>query len=341
MILFLIFLWNDFYNGIVNPLSQNSRIITFGSNNFYLLDSLFINLIITGVNGGAIFLNSLTINLLIEKTSFYSCSSDKNGGAVYFSCTFGACIFNLICGEKCWGYNGHLIYIITSNSLKNEAHFLSCARCPNLNTLGYRNSLYFENGIQILKNINSSLNNIKHQTPGIIIYLPNSVTSNFCTISNNKVTEAGITIWLQGGSGIRKLLQWNIVANNSPGGYGIIFSDYDGSSFIMSHCIFKDNLNTLFSGGLTIEYCRIIHSGGIGAPNIISSNTLQTNTFLINHFSSYNCNADFNYILPTLKETPINTPSISNLPRTYMEMPSCKINEKLINLNILISIFII
>ena len=303
---FLKKLWTDYYPGSATSFSQNTKISTFGSTNFYLIDSSFISL-----TSGAITLSSLTINLLIEKTSFYSCSSNNHGGAVFFSCSSGASVFHSICGEKCFtsgdNIHGSLIYIVTSISLRNEAHYLSCVRCPNSYSNGLRHSLYFQNGIQNLKNINSSLNIINHQTPGIMISSPNSVDSNYCTISNNKVGHS-IAIWLSGGSGIRKLSQWNIVSNDSPS-YSII---YDGGGYTMSNCIFKNNSNSLFpTSNLIVEFSKIIHYGFIGSPTFISSNTVLTNTFQINHFSSANCHAD-------LLLTPNNTP-----PRTFMEIGTC------------------
>ena len=338
MSMYLLCLWNDFFAGSVSSTFQNTRITTYGSNNFYLLDSIFI-LLTTSSTGGAITLTSLTLNLLIEKTSFYSCNSDSDGGGVYFNCP-GSCVFNLICGEKCYGHHGSLLFCLTSNSLKNEAHFLSCVRCPNSLTLGVRYSLYFDNGFQNLKNVNSSLNSIRHQAPGIAIYNPNSVSSVFCTFSNTQVQEAGITIWLSGGSGSRILSQWNVVSNGCTTGWPNV---YDGSGYTMSHCIFKDNLHILFSSGVTVEYSRIIHLGTIGTSNIISSNTSQTNTFIIIHFSSENCHAENKFAFPTIKETPINT---QPPPRTYMDIPSfiiisCKISSNSFISTLFLSILII
>jgi len=80
---------------------------------------------------------------------------------------------------------------------------------------------------------------------GIGIYSPSSFTSSHCTFSNNKVSTY-ICIMFYSNSGTISMSYANIVHNNSPSQYGVVFTWGAGSRKMMMNCIFKNNQNRLF-----------------------------------------------------------------------------------------------
>jgi len=101
----------------------------------------------------------------------------------------------------------------------------------------------------------------------------------------------------------------NIVHNNSPSQYGVVFVSGAGSRKMM-YCIFKNNQNTLFyidSGSLEVSHSFIDHSGSFSTSTAVSTsnNNSFTNaiTYQLQFFDDLHCNADIPLIQRSLEET--------------------------------------
>lgn len=170
-------------------------------------------------------------------------------------------------------------------------------------------SVSIENGVQNIKNTNSSVN----MGEGISSF--NIIGQNTLfflnTISNNRpYGPTGGCLWPKDIS----ISLLNIVNNTSPGMNGIITS-YSHEVKIDS-CVFHSNMNTLFCSSSTkyiISNCHIAHSGqlktGVGTFSTSNNNSFTySNSFLINHFQTFMCLAD----------APPQSPSFLKSPHTYL-----------------------
>ena len=185
----------------------------------------------------------------------------------------------MICANSCScgaDYSGHFSYLIASQM--NQVEYLSVSNCSNT-TSGYC-PIRLDFGDQRVDNTNSSMNNAE-RVSGIWIESPSSVTSSYCTFSNNKVSFS-ICIYFYSTSGTISMSYANIVHNNSPSQYGVVFVNGAGSKMMM-YCIFKNNQNTLFcvnQGSLEVSHSFIDHSGTLSYGAVSTSNYNSfTNTF--------------------------------------------------------------
>ena len=151
---------------------------------------------------------------------------------------------------------------------------------------------------------------------GICIDYPTSITSSFCTFSNNKVSQSRC-VSISSSSGIISISFANIVHNNSPSN-GVVYVSEAGAR-IMMYCIFQNNQDFLFcvsSGSLEISHSFIDHSESSFSTSIevsTSNNNSMTNriTYQIQFFNSLHCNADIplpqrtleNSVVRSLEET--------------------------------------
>jgi len=136
----------------------------------------------------------------------------------------------------------------------------------------------------------------------------------------------------------------NIVHNNSPSGGGVIFANGAGSKKMM-HCIFMNNQNKLFyvnsGSSLEVSHSFIDHpsgslSGGVAVSMINQS--IAANTYQMQHFNSYHCNADIPLITPL--ESPFETP-IQTLNPTNNNAETDNDNQGIFITILIISIVIV
>ena len=81
----------------------------------------------SSTNGGAIYSGSLS-KLLVETSTFVSCSATNNGGAIFISS--GDCVIHEVCGYHCTSNNVESFSLVTgSNRDKNYVHDSSVAYC--------------------------------------------------------------------------------------------------------------------------------------------------------------------------------------------------------------------
>ena len=240
-------------------------------------------------HGGIIKIFEGSMSMSVSDSMFYSCSSYYWGGAIFFSSSNNS-ILKRICASKCFALAyQHFAYLYSSQI--NQIELLSLALCSN-STAGYR-SISILSGKQRVDYSNFSRNNaIKHST--IAFDHPDSLSSSFCTFSNNNVSE-NICIYFFICSG--SLSFSNIVNNNSPSNYGIMCSK-QGSPKIQ-YCIFSQNENTLFcifSGSLEVSHSYIFHHSDFSTSMAVLTSNNNTfsykQTYQIQFFKSHYCNAD-------------------------------------------------
>jgi len=169
---------------------------------------------------------------------------------------------------------------------------------------------------QRVDNTNSSMNN-GNIGSGILISSPSSITSSHCTFSNNKVFNC-VCIYLPFCSGTNSMSYANIVHNNSPSQFGVVFTDGSGSGKMMN-CIIQENQNYLFcekSGSLEVSHSFIDHSSSSFSRSTAVSNTTNNsmtnrNTYQIQFFNSLHCLTDIHLmdrtLIQTVEQSPMKT----------------------------------
>ena len=122
--------WSDFFFG--SPTHEHKGLlsrISLSSGGAYVHNSLFQNLAGSS-SGGAIYCSSVTVNVLIEETSFICCTPSGAGGALYLSIT-GESIITKVCGSRCRAVSNHgmFSYVSVTNSYDKRNSFLHSSVC--------------------------------------------------------------------------------------------------------------------------------------------------------------------------------------------------------------------
>jgi len=268
--------------------------------------------------GSIIYCMDVVVTMKITFSTFFNCSCSSWGGAIYFDSANVE--LKMICANSCSAKDfHHFSYIRTVQD--NYVEFLSIAYCSSAH-FGF-NPFMLASGHQQVLNTNSSFNKA-FQGGGMGISKPLGFACNFCTISNNSV-ENSICIYLNGGS-LGTFSYLNVVANDSPIQYGIVYVDSSGS-YTMQNCNFDKNLNYLFSvslsGKLTVLECNISHQTSyITKGNInttLINNQTHQQTLRVQHYATTKyCEALYPYMLPpTIQPTQNNTPEVSHSTALY------------------------
>jgi len=260
-------------------------------------------------NGGVIFVDGGAYSMNVNYSMFYNCVCSSQGGAIYFSSINS--YLRMICANKCScgaSHMYHFAYLYASPV--NYVDFLSVSNCSHSTSEYY--SIRLLSGNQRVDNTNSSMNNAQY-FPGIGVNSPFSFTSSLCTFSNNKVDNS-VCIGISSISGEISISYANIVHNNSPAYYGVVYVEGSGSRKMM-YCIFKNNQDFLFcvwDGSLEVYHSFIDHSLSSlsSATSVSTNNNSFTNrmTYQIQFFNSPHCHADMPLIDKTPKITLEDTP---------------------------------
>jgi len=254
--------------------------------------------------GGVIYVDSGSYTMNILLSMFYNCLCSKDGGAIYF--VSSSSYLRMLCAHRCsCGASRSYNFAYISSSQMNQVEYLSVSCCSHSLTGRYTINLW--TGNQRADNTNCSMNNVV-QDSGIGFSAPSSFTSSYCTFSNNMASNS-ICIRFYSTSGTISLSYANIVHNNSPSNYGVVFANGAVQKKII-HCIFQNNHNyliCLFEGSLEVFHSYIDHSSLLftGYLEVLTTNNSFTNrmTYQIQFFKSLHCNAD---VLIT-ESIPLNT----------------------------------
>jgi len=243
-------------------------------------------------NGGVIFVSGGTFSMNINSSMFYNCGCSQSGGAILFYSTNST--LKMTCANRCSAsYYSHFAYLEASQT--NLFEYLSISNCSH-DTSGYH-PIEFTHGNQRLDNTNFSMNKA-YSGSGIDIDDPSLFKSSYCTFFNNNVSDS-ICIEFNSEIGIISKSFANIVRNNSPKYYGIVYV-FVGISKMM-YCIFKNNQNYLFftnEGSLEVSHSFIDNSTLLFSSSIeISTKTnnsfMEIQTYFIEYYGSHICKYPF------------------------------------------------
>ena len=294
--------FNDFFPGNSTLLINHiDRIISFYSS-LYILYSFF-NTIYSNSDGGSIYFStSSSILIVIESTSFHFCTSNFNGGAIFFNCNSGNIGFKKNCAYNCnagysTGYRGQFGRIITSSNFNTTSLFLSLNKCgpnshPALSSLYIRNStinIYYSN----ISNCVSDLYSISS-------FISLNILVKFLTAIDNKSNHY-IGLEFEGPP-FSQLEFSNFVKNKSPQHWGNIQSYF--SLINIYKTIFYNNEGILISeyqncGSIFVNDCHILHSFTItiGTVHLTNIQYSITDTYLLEHINTYYCEGKKNKLL--------------------------------------------
>jgi len=243
-------------------------------------------------DGGIIYVNSGSYSLFVSDSAFHYCYCTANGGAIYFSSLKSS--LTMICAHMCYAVSSNFARIQASSN--NYIEYLTMASCFNT-TVGEFVLLAFS-GDQKLDRINSSMN-FARMASGITIHAPDKFSSSFCSFSNN-VVYSNICLYLSCLIGTISFA--NIVSNNSPSGYGVVYV-YGGSPTV-NNSVFYSNQNNLFylqSGSFDLFNNYISHTGYTSSHN--NNCPTRTQTYQIQYYKTIYCHADDPVSIQSQKST--------------------------------------
>ena len=288
------------------------------------MDCVFSRTSTFGESGGVIYIKENSYSLYLLRTTFFSCSTNIKGGAIYVENYVSK--ISMICAFQCKAKEkSHFAYI--SSSSNNIVEFLTVSRCSN-DFIG--EAVFILIKLQKYDNSNSSMNYASIAS-GVDIAALNSFTSRFCCFSCN-VASTKIILWLYQNSGTFSYT--NVVDNHISLSSYIIYS-HDTSMFTFNNCIFSGNSVTLFDtyvGRLTISNSFINHQGfTITNIDIVYDNNSLTQypTYIYTFYKTIYCNAE-NVIDTTLIPTPYRSYEPNQTPDTIhpLQTPHSSIPPK-------------
>jgi hypothetical protein len=313
--------WNDYFTstGQNNINSQTFSLRQTPSNTGVYVSNCLFRFTTSSGNGGALSCTSVTY-LLIESTSFISCStSGQNGGAVYFSNSRGQCALHRICGFDCCSTytsrsDGQFVFTSVNNAIssKNYVNYTSITRCMNqISTSHHVLCLFY--GKICCPSINISMNKCPHSSG---IYCQpfidsNSYTSSltYSSFADNFATISICIYFFWRGTANHEVKSCNVLRNTQGNlGSNGLFIAHD-NVLIEDSCILENKARYIFyqvnsAYRFTIINCTIDSTSNNGY--LIIRNTV-TKSFIhaLNHMSTQNCHSEYDAV-GTL--TPITPP---------------------------------
>jgi hypothetical protein len=311
--------WNDYFTatGQNNINSQTFSLRqTLSNTGVYVSNCLFESIASSG-DGGALSCTSVTY-LLVESTSFISCStSGQNGGAVYFSNSGGQCVLDGVCGFDCcstYTSNSRGQFVCTSVnnviSSKNYINYTSITRCMN-QISGSHGVLYLVNGKICCPSINMSMNKCPHASG---IYCQpftdsNSYTSSvtYSSFADNFATISICIYFFWDGTANYEVKSCNVLRNTQGNldANGLFFAS--GNALIEDSCILENKATYIFNQQnsayrFILSNCTVDSTSNNGY--LIIRNTV-TKSFIhaLNHMSTQNCHSEYDsaaYLTPII-----------------------------------------
>ncbi|EAX85992.1 hypothetical protein TVAG_020770 [Trichomonas vaginalis G3] len=284
--------WELFYNTSPNPepIQGKNVPITSTNNECFLYNCIFITI----TTNSAIYFTNTRNKFLNSYCSFTNCSSNTNGGSIYFNCSSSIVQYRT-CGykSKTNSQEGHHSYVelVYNSNNKNYLYESSFYLCGNLEKRA-TNLLWYGN-IEV-KSINTSFCEAGSGS-GIYLTVPTSLSNvtyssfcnttsyykileldwgnysfNFCNVLNNKHKESNWGTFYAGGSTVL-IENCSFLGNTGPGKE--FYQDYSGSITVKDS--FCDRIDKTF---------QLVTTNNV--ENIYSIHNLS-------HFSSYLCEAEF------------------------------------------------
>jgi len=283
-----------------NAIGGTERSYTGSSGNFVILSCVFSRYFVFSIPGSVIYLTG-TANLAVNDTTFVSCMSTGMSGAIHFEASQS--ILFRVCGRSCYGYRGHLARIQCNNAKNNFADSVSLTNCSY--TFNGNDPIVFLNGYQRIMNLNTSYN-YAHHGSGFYSFNPNTLQCKYCSIIHN-IAYGSICIHINSGSSTRSLEYSNIIENECPIAYGVVYI-YSAIVTIL-RCHMADNFGLLLcsnSSTINIQSSVISHlSSPITYGSVIQFSVMYTTSIptFITHYNTFYCPT---FVIQTLhqKELP-------------------------------------
>jgi hypothetical protein len=341
--------WSDYFTGSATPIQRNEYTSrqTYSSTNVYVLNCLFRSISSTEY-GGALHCSSSVTFLLVESSSFFSCSTSAQcGGAIYFYNTnSGQCVLYSVCGYDCYssysGSHGIFSYTYVKNDAlsKNCVNYSSIVRCVT-DKSSSNFMLYLYCGMIFCPSINSSMNKCNSRSG---IYCWPFIQSNYLTCSlsyssfADNIATGSTCIRFDSGDSICEIKNCNVLRNTqgSLSSEGTILTYR--TLMITDSCILENKADYIFrqessSYTITLSNCTVDKTSNNGYMTI--QNTVTKSFILaLNHISTQNCHSEYD---EAGHLTPITPPlSLSKKQKLYYSCNQSRISY----LASLISIFI-
>jgi hypothetical protein len=300
------FAWNDYFSGTqaltLSSAQYDSR-QTPSESNIYVLNCLFNNCN-SASRGSALYITSTTY-LLVELTSFFSCKTGGNGGAIYFyNSGNGQCVLYGVCGYDCCttGTSSCLfvhIYLSDSPSSKNYVNYSSIVRCVNENSHTHY-MLYLYYGKILCPSVNSSTSKCNYFAG---IYCAPTVDSSSvaCSLSYSSFVNNNafgyMCIGLDRPDALYEIKSCNILRNTqgSLGTDGLIH--ISGNVMVDDSCILENKATYIFY--VTSSSYAVILSNCYADSTSCNQNlfilTTVTKGFIhgLQHISTQNCHSEY------------------------------------------------
>ncbi|KAI5498002.1 hypothetical protein TVAGG3_0822600, partial [Trichomonas vaginalis G3] len=283
--------WELFYNTSPNsePIQGTNVTARSTNNECFLYNCIFITI----TTNSAIYFTNTNNKFLNSYCSFNDCSSNTDGGSLYFICNSSIVQYRS-CGYKSkTNSEGHHSYVqlVDNSNNKNYLYESSFYECGNLEK-SYTNLLWYGN-IEV-KSINTSFCEANYDS-GIVLGYPTSLSnvtySSFCN-----TTSTYTILSLENGN-----YNFNFcnVLNNEHiySTYGTFYAGR--STVLIENCSFLGNTGPgkefyhQYSGLITIKdsFCDRIGKtkGSVTTNNVQNTSSIHH----LSHFSSYLCEAEF------------------------------------------------
>jgi hypothetical protein len=305
--------FSDFYGQSYSPREykgpQYSQTVTPNENYVYVHDCVF-SYCSSSSNGGALNCGNSVYKLLVEQTTFISCStSDSYGGGIYFySTTNGECVLSRICGFDCSSTgSGIFAYINTKDDAAFKNHVYDSSFTHTLIKSGRpQRILYLTKGNVLCPSVNIT-NNECYYYPAFGFYPTISSVSDTCCIScssivNNTANGGWGCILFDGSTTSQRMDTCNIINNKQT-----IYSSYELTIWSSSNLLIKDScilgnnagkkVFYVSSGKVTISNCTIDddiisnarYSGSVSFTKMIERSFIHA----LSHISTQKCDSYF------------------------------------------------
>ena len=302
------FSWNNYYYSNNNPekIYENKDFISINdvlnitSNNSYVFNCYFHD-IHSNSNGSAIFHSLSESSVLIEKCTFFNCSSSQNVGMI--NVLSRNCIIAYVCGQ--YGHSQENAFSFISANYVNSIIDSSISYCQADNTHIIRQAT----GNINIKSVNLSHNKANERSG--IYCAPNKIDTKtgfanqviFCSFANN-IADKQFCVVLSNyytNSDYKHEIKTSSIIKNK--GENTIYSS--GKASITQSCII-DNDDPCFctfneKSNIILHNCTVTNKITSQSGTIIQSET--TNPFIValSFIETGSCHNLFIYIHPSLK----------------------------------------
>jgi hypothetical protein len=296
--------WSDYFTG--TPTNYSSQ--TYGSRHtpsgtsVHISNCLFRSIRSTS-QGGAVYCSGSARYFLVESTSFFTCKTSNEVGAIYFYHGSGQSVLYGVCSYDCCTTNSNYYqfgYIRVNNAISNKIYvnYSSIVRCVNENSSPWQ-MLALECGKICCSSVNSSLN-ICYYRSGITCW-PSSDSSVTCSLTYSSFTDnydtGSVCIVLNRVGANFEMKSCNILRNTqgAVSAEGTVY--ITGNLNIYDSCILENTATYTFSQDyssytITLSNCTV--DKATCNRNVVTQNTVTKSFILaLNHMSTQNCHSQY------------------------------------------------